>query len=225
MTNVFATWRGITSKENLVRDALDWQQYAMCRDEPLELFFGPDRREGEQQRQDREAKAKMFCRGCPVREECLDYSLHQPEKYGVWGGMNEDERASERRRRMRRHQPSQVNPRRKPKKPKRTRVLVDATGSQRRLRATSVMGRALRTYSRVSGVPETTLSRIRSGVDVRTSKNHVDRIAEAYEQVLALQEVYPVSLQAAAEGGWLGPDAWVGVDIDDPDAVPRSVAA
>jgi WhiB family transcriptional regulator, redox-sensing transcriptional regulator len=37
-----------------------------------------------------------------VRNECLDYAISRPEKYGTWGGLNEDERASERRRRMRR---------------------------------------------------------------------------------------------------------------------------
>ncbi|HEX3827166.1 MAG TPA: WhiB family transcriptional regulator, partial [Sporichthyaceae bacterium] len=34
--------------------------------------------------------------------ECLNYALSRPEKYGVWGGLNEEERAAERRRRMRR---------------------------------------------------------------------------------------------------------------------------
>ena len=42
------------------------------------------------------------CAGCPVRIECLDYAISRPEKSGTWGGMNEDERAAERRRRMRR---------------------------------------------------------------------------------------------------------------------------
>jgi len=65
------------------------------------LFFGPD---GERQpeREIRERKAKQICMGCPVRTECLDYAVSRPEKYGMWGGLNEDERASERRRRMRR---------------------------------------------------------------------------------------------------------------------------
>lgn len=222
-----ARWRDIPTRP-MVRESLDWQQYATCKDEPLELFFGPDRHESPEQRQSRESRAKMFCSGCPVRAECLDYSISRPEKYGTWGGLNEDERASERRRRMRRHQPSQVSPRpkpKKPRKPRKTRLLVDAIGAQRRLRATSVMGRALRTYARLSGVPETTLSRIRSGVDVRTSKKHVEKIAAAYERVLALQEVYPVSLQAAAEGGWWGPDAWDTDTIDDPNAVPKAPEA
>jgi hypothetical protein len=59
------------------------------------LFFGPD---GERQpeRDVRERKAKAICAQCPVRTECLDYALSRPEKYGTWGGLNEDERASER---------------------------------------------------------------------------------------------------------------------------------
>jgi hypothetical protein len=63
--------------------------------------FGPD---GERQpeREIRERKAKAVCNACPVRAECLTYAVSRPEKYGTWGGLNEDERSSERRRRMRR---------------------------------------------------------------------------------------------------------------------------
>jgi len=44
----------------------------------------------------------VVCASCPVRAECLNYAVSRPEKYGTWGGLNEEERASERRRRMRR---------------------------------------------------------------------------------------------------------------------------
>ncbi|GAA3440637.1 MULTISPECIES: WhiB family transcriptional regulator [Streptosporangiaceae] len=83
------------------RPSWGWQDDAACRGEDLVLFFGPD---GERQpeRDIRERKAKAICGQCPVRAECLDYALSRPEKYGTWGGLNEDERASERRRRMRR---------------------------------------------------------------------------------------------------------------------------
>lgn len=78
-----------------------WQDAAACRGEDIGLFFGPD---GERQpeREIRERKAKSICARCPVQTECLEYALSRPEKYGVWGGLNEEERASERRRRMRR---------------------------------------------------------------------------------------------------------------------------
>lgn len=78
-----------------------WQDDALCRGEDLALFFGLD---GERppQRDVREREAKAICAQCPVRNECLDYALTRPEKYGLYGSLNEDERASERRRRMRR---------------------------------------------------------------------------------------------------------------------------
>lgn len=77
-----------------------WQNDAACRGESLVLFFGPP---GERQpdKDVRERKAKAICAQCPVRAECLGYALNRPEKYGTWAGLNEDERASERRRRQR----------------------------------------------------------------------------------------------------------------------------
>lgn len=85
---------------DLPRPDWGWQDDASCRGEDLVLFFGPD---GERQpeRQVREEKAKLICRGCPVRTCCLDYAVSRPEKFGTWGGLNEDERVAERRRRMR----------------------------------------------------------------------------------------------------------------------------
>ena len=78
-----------------------WQDRGACRDEDLGVFFGAD---GERQpeRDIRERKAKSICADCPVRIDCLNYALSRPEKYGTWGGLNEEERAAERRRRMRR---------------------------------------------------------------------------------------------------------------------------
>lgn len=79
----------------------DWQNDAACQGESLVLFFG---REGERQpeRDRRERQAKAVCAGCWVRAECLGYSLARPERYGTWGGLGEEERASARRSRMRR---------------------------------------------------------------------------------------------------------------------------
>ena len=85
----------------LQRPNWGWQDDAACRGSDVVLFFGPD---GERQpeREIRERKAKSICASCPVRVQCLDYAIGRPEKYGTWGGLNEEERASERRRRMRR---------------------------------------------------------------------------------------------------------------------------
>ena len=75
-----------------------WQDAAACRGEDLALFFGPEEESWPQ----RERRAKQVCAGCPVRTSCLDHAVSRPEKYGTWGGLNEDERTSERRRRLRR---------------------------------------------------------------------------------------------------------------------------
>src|ERR1700735_902472 len=75
----------------LPRPNWGWQDDAACRGEDLLLFFGPD---GERQpeREVRERKAKAICMSCPVRSECLNYAVSRPEKYGTWGGLNEEER-------------------------------------------------------------------------------------------------------------------------------------
>ncbi|MER6942529.1 WhiB family transcriptional regulator [Nonomuraea sp. NPDC000554] len=78
-----------------------WQDDAQCRGEDLILFFGPDA-ERQPERDVRERKAKALCAQCPVRNECLNYALDRPEKYGTWGGRNPDERETDRRRISRR---------------------------------------------------------------------------------------------------------------------------
>ena len=65
------------------------------------LFFGPDG-ESRPEREIREAKAKVICASCPVQVQCLDYALGKSITHGIWGELNEEERARERRRRTRR---------------------------------------------------------------------------------------------------------------------------
>jgi WhiB family redox-sensing transcriptional regulator len=78
--------------------SLEWMRHSACKDEPTELFFplgiGPAFTE-----QINEAKA--VCSGCPVRAECLTHAFVKPEKYGIWGGMAEDDRQPARRKAMR----------------------------------------------------------------------------------------------------------------------------
>ena len=49
-------------------------------------------------------EAKEVCRGCIVREDCLEYALLNGEKFGIWGGMSERERRRIRRQRALEHQ-------------------------------------------------------------------------------------------------------------------------
>lgn len=88
-------------KADLPGPGWGWQSDAACQDEDVVLFFGPPG-EPKVEREIRERQAKQVCAGCPVRTACLDYAVNRPEKAGTWGGLNEDERVPERRRRLQR---------------------------------------------------------------------------------------------------------------------------
>ena len=72
-------------------DDQSWQASANCLGVDPDLFF-PER--GASTRE-----AKEVCRGCIVRDECLEYALLNGEKFGIWGGMSERERRRIRRQR------------------------------------------------------------------------------------------------------------------------------
>ena len=82
-------------------EQLDWQEDASCREFDNVLFFGEDFGESELERQAREAHAKAVCQRCPVIEACLEFSMDTNQKYGIWGGLTDKERASLKRRRAR----------------------------------------------------------------------------------------------------------------------------
>jgi WhiB family redox-sensing transcriptional regulator len=68
-----------------------WQDYSNCLGVDPEMFF-PER--GASTRE-----AKEVCRGCVVKEPCLEYALSNGEKFGIWGGLSERERRRIRRQR------------------------------------------------------------------------------------------------------------------------------
>ena len=71
------------------QDGADWKDKANCMGVDPDLFF-PER--GMSTRE-----AKAVCRGCVVREDCLEYALANGEKFGIWGGLSERERRRIRR--------------------------------------------------------------------------------------------------------------------------------
>jgi WhiB family transcriptional regulator, redox-sensing transcriptional regulator len=82
-------------------EKLDWQEQAACRSYDNVLFFGPDQGESEREKQAREARAKAVCQRCPVADPCLEFAMETNQKYGIWGGLTDKERASLKRRRAR----------------------------------------------------------------------------------------------------------------------------
>lgn len=60
-----------------------WSAQAKCQEvNPDELFV-----QGAEQN-----RAKVICKACPVRTECLADALDNQVEFGVWGGMTERER-------------------------------------------------------------------------------------------------------------------------------------
>jgi WhiB family transcriptional regulator, redox-sensing transcriptional regulator len=82
-----------------------WVSRALCAQTDPEVFYpaqgahpGP---------------AKRVCFRCPVRVKCLAYAMSHGEVFGVWGGLDEDERRDLNRRNGRcpigRHQATEAN--------------------------------------------------------------------------------------------------------------------
>ncbi|WP_082156472.1 WhiB family transcriptional regulator [Cellulomonas sp. A375-1] len=78
-----------------------WQARAACASPDVdgELFFIPSEERPGADRRDRIETAKSICRTCPVRAECLAYAQTTRQNAGIWGGLDEDERAELRRQR------------------------------------------------------------------------------------------------------------------------------
>ncbi|PZH04254.1 WhiB family transcriptional regulator [Streptomyces sp. NTH33] len=66
-----------------------WQDRALCAQTGADFFFpepGSSVRE-----------AKRICGMCEMRSACLEYALENDERFGVWGGLSEQERRTLRR--------------------------------------------------------------------------------------------------------------------------------
>lgn len=77
-----------------------WQTQGACRDMDSNMFYYEDQERGPA-KEKRIADAKAICAGCVVKEECLEFALTINERYGIWGGLTEEERQSVKRRRQR----------------------------------------------------------------------------------------------------------------------------
>ncbi|OON82539.1 WhiB family transcriptional regulator [Streptomyces tsukubensis] len=80
---------------------MEWIRHAACVGVDPELFFPIS---AEDAGDDQRARARRVCEGCPVRSQCLAWALETGQRSGVWGGMDEHERAALSRRRNRARQ-------------------------------------------------------------------------------------------------------------------------
>ncbi|MCS4489567.1 WhiB family transcriptional regulator [Corynebacterium sp. ES2794-CONJ1] len=69
----------------------EWQHLGSCHEFTAKYFFNPEYERGVAKKE-REQRAKAICAHCPVLAHCRDFALTQAEPYGIWGGMNAEER-------------------------------------------------------------------------------------------------------------------------------------
>lgn len=91
-------FRGVSGPEWTPPSRYEWQADAECRNEDPELFFPVG--QGAPAIQEIEA-AKAVCRRCASTVECLTYALDNDERFGVFGGLTEEERRNLKRRNQR----------------------------------------------------------------------------------------------------------------------------
>ncbi|MFQ5554985.1 MAG: WhiB family transcriptional regulator [Acidimicrobiia bacterium] len=67
-----------------INEERPWMVFGTCRNEDPFLFFP--------QTPSDTKRACAICAMCPVRVDCLEYSLEAGERFGVWGGVSEQQR-------------------------------------------------------------------------------------------------------------------------------------
>jgi WhiB family redox-sensing transcriptional regulator len=85
-----ASWQLDLPEDSSDPDSGSWRYLARCADYDPDLFFpvgssGPALKQA--------LRAKSVCAQCPVRVECLDWAQATHQPHGVWGGLDEEERA------------------------------------------------------------------------------------------------------------------------------------
>jgi WhiB family redox-sensing transcriptional regulator len=69
----------------------DWRDDAACSNSDSELFF-PIAGEATPAGRAQYNEARAVCARCPVRADCLDYSIESGLDHGMFGGMTPSER-------------------------------------------------------------------------------------------------------------------------------------
>lgn len=66
----------------------NWTRDAACVDKPHSWWFPVG--------STNPTRAKEICSSCPVQAECLDFALTTNQQYGIWGGLNLEQRQGQR---------------------------------------------------------------------------------------------------------------------------------
>lgn len=68
-------------------DTEAWKDRGLCLKVKDKTIFFPKKYEPKKVRM-----AKMICKLCPVKDECLSYALQDPKIIGIWGGTGDKQR-------------------------------------------------------------------------------------------------------------------------------------
>ena len=77
------------SDQQVADENHDWRDGAPCGEVDPEIFFDLATEDPGIAKM-----AKDLCHGCPIRRTCLDTAMLNKEEYGIWGGMDAQERRS-----------------------------------------------------------------------------------------------------------------------------------
>ena len=76
----------------------EWRKDAACRGNGAALFFAShDGLSYSESAQQAHLAKERYCNKCPVANACLEFAIVNNERYGIWGGLSERERAKVRR--------------------------------------------------------------------------------------------------------------------------------
>jgi len=68
-----------------------WQRHAACRGADRDVFFADERAKRRGLPAEVPAEAEVFCAGCAVQQQCLDYA-RETDAYGIWGNTTRQQR-------------------------------------------------------------------------------------------------------------------------------------
>jgi WhiB family redox-sensing transcriptional regulator len=88
---IAASWQQVIPLQVTEEADSTWRFSAACADEDPDLFFPSGKSAGARRQT---AHAKAICADCPVQAECLEWAKATEQPYGVWGGLDERERAT-----------------------------------------------------------------------------------------------------------------------------------
>jgi WhiB family transcriptional regulator, redox-sensing transcriptional regulator len=71
-----------------IDDTLSWKADQVCSQTDPDLFYPEPGKTGARAA----AKAKRLCEGCEAHDTCLEYSITEEERWGIWGGLSERQR-------------------------------------------------------------------------------------------------------------------------------------